>query len=339
MAEQQLKSLTPDWLTEVEKCALSKPDRQRPTIKGVWMWVDRGVAEGLLAMNTWNRDIRQKRVDGYADLMARGLWDECTPQMIVFDTDLKMADGQHRCLAVVKSQASLWCLVVWGIDPVARLNIDRGGIRNSADNLQMAGMGDLLPGNGKRALELANAFVQGMRPSKVSLAPAELQSVCERYGDVFATTTEIFEKHTKNTFFSRATVRAVVARALAHGVNEGVLRSFVEILISGYATGQPGDRAVVTLRNFYVNAANENKKKGGVNSNDNARIYAMCASALKSYIRGDDRVLIRPVGDDPWPIDAAVGAVVGADRVVGNVRRPGIGGLPIDFLVEARVPA
>jgi hypothetical protein len=335
MSEQQLKSLTPDWLTDVERCAESAPPRPRPMLKGVWMWVDRGVAEGLMAMNKWNRKLRQKRVDDYADLMLRRLWDEGTPQMIVFDTDLRMADGQHRCSAIIKSGCGFWCLVVWGVEPSARLNIDRGAVRNSADNLVMAGYSDLLAGDPKRALELANAFVQGMRPTKVSLGPADLQNICEQYQDVFTKTVEIFTGKTKRSFFNRATVRAVIARAIYHDMDPAIADRFVEILISGYGEGQPGDRAVIALRNAYVEE-DRGKKKGGTNSNENAAIYAKTAAALHWFSRGEDRKEIKPFIRDPWPIDPADEPTLSLDRVAGNVRRNGTGGLGTGFMVEER---
>ncbi len=326
MAEVQNRSLFPSWLADVETCARVKASRPRPDLKGAWMWVDAGVAEALLAMNTDNRTLRAKRVSEYAELMRNGLWDEHTPQMIVFDADMRMADGQHRCYAIIASGHGFWCLVVWGIPPRARLNIDRGGTRNSADNVLMAGNRELIPGDPKRVLELANAFVQGMRPTKVSLGPAAFQAVLEQYGEVFARVHEVYLGHSSRSFFARATVRALVARALHHGVSQDALIRFVELLVTGFSSGVPGDRAVIALRNEYIREEGKGKG-GGYNSNVNAQIYAKCAWALQCFLRGEDRVTIRPASSDPFPIKSVLAEHV---NHTGDVARDGDDGLVLE---------
>lgn len=287
------------------------------------MWVDAGVATALLAMNTWNRPMRPKRLAEYAELMRGGLWDEATPQMIVFDTDMRMADGQHRCHAIIQSGHGVWCLMVWGVPPSARLNIDRGGIRNSADNVIMAGGGSLIAGDPKRTLELANAFVQGMRPMKVSLGPAAFQRVLEEYGDVFARVNDVYHGHPRTAFFCRAAVRGLVARALYYGVSQDALHRFVEIIITGFAHGQPGDKAAIALRNDYIKVKG---RSGTFNSNENAAVYAKCAHALQCFLRGEDRVIIRPVSVDPYPIEYSSPEPV---RVMADL----LGGSDVDGLL------
>lgn len=70
------------------------------------------VAKEYLEKNTDNyRKYNQRTVDKYADDMKHGLWQE-NGMPIVFSKDGKLADGQHRLMAIVKSGATIETLVV-----------------------------------------------------------------------------------------------------------------------------------------------------------------------------------------------------------------------------------
>lgn len=98
------------------------------------------LAQYYLTFNRANRAVVQKRVDLYADEMARGEWAE-QGDAIRFTKDHELADGQHRCMAVVQSGKTIHVLVVYGLDSDVKPKIDIGKNRGGADILSLQGLG------------------------------------------------------------------------------------------------------------------------------------------------------------------------------------------------------
>lgn len=84
-----------------------------------------------------NRAIKVQRVEAYARDMRNGEWTP-GPQMIIFDTDGLLADGQHRLHAIVASQTTQTFLVVRDVPRRYMLNIDRHGVRSTSDSMIIA---------------------------------------------------------------------------------------------------------------------------------------------------------------------------------------------------------
>lgn len=92
------------------------------------------LAEKWLGKNHKNRVIRRNKVESFARDMAAGAWN-LTGQGVQFDTAGRLIDGQHRMLAVIKSQATVPMLVVYGLDPEVMAVIDTGSARTPGDML------------------------------------------------------------------------------------------------------------------------------------------------------------------------------------------------------------
>lgn len=98
------------------------------------------LAQHYLSFNRTNRAIIQKRVDTYADEMMRGEWIE-NGESIKFTKSHRLADGQHRLLALVKAGVSLYMIVAFGVEDEAMTKIDIGKVRTASDVLAINGMG------------------------------------------------------------------------------------------------------------------------------------------------------------------------------------------------------
>ena len=95
------------------------------------------IAEEFLAININNRNVNQRTVDDYATQMKKGLW-TLNGEPIIISSNNTILDGQHRLLAVVKSNTTIQSLVVWGVDgKSAFATIDTGRTRTAGDMLSI----------------------------------------------------------------------------------------------------------------------------------------------------------------------------------------------------------
>lgn len=93
-------------------------------------------AKKMLEMNTCNRTVRETRVREYANEMTAGRW-RLTGQGIVIFEDGRVADGQHRLLAVIESGVTIQTPVARGAKEEAMSAIDIGAKRTVADYMHL----------------------------------------------------------------------------------------------------------------------------------------------------------------------------------------------------------
>lgn len=97
------------------------------------------LAEEWLTKNVSNRHEKTNKIEQYARDMAAGRW-RVTGEAIKFDTLDRLADGQNRLKAVIKSGQTIQSLVVFGVEPEAQDVMDSGVARSAADALTMHGL-------------------------------------------------------------------------------------------------------------------------------------------------------------------------------------------------------
>lgn len=73
-------------------------------------------AEAYLKNNAMHRKIKEKKVDAYMKEMKNGKW-VLNGKSLIFDSNGRLLNGQHRLSAVVKSQTPLTTVVIRGVDP------------------------------------------------------------------------------------------------------------------------------------------------------------------------------------------------------------------------------
>jgi hypothetical protein len=85
-------------------------------------------AAAYLQNNAMHRKIKQKKVDEYMNQMVDGKW-QLNGKALIFDSNGRLLNGQHRLSAVVQAGVPLTTLVVRGIDPkVLETNPENGFI-------------------------------------------------------------------------------------------------------------------------------------------------------------------------------------------------------------------
>lgn len=94
-----------------------------PDLAAMWM-----------ELNTSNRKVNPQTVDRYARDIAAGRW-QVNGEPIIFDRKRVLRNGQHRCLAVIKSGVSILVYVIFDVDEGAFMTMDGGRKRTAADQL------------------------------------------------------------------------------------------------------------------------------------------------------------------------------------------------------------
>lgn len=97
------------------------------------------LAKFILGVNLDNRSVRNIKVSQYASDMAAGNW-VLNGEPIIVAKDGNLNDGQHRCLAVIESNATIPVAMLFGVDRSTRLTVDQGAMRTAADFLAMDGV-------------------------------------------------------------------------------------------------------------------------------------------------------------------------------------------------------
>lgn len=97
------------------------------------------IALDYLGKNPNNRAVKPAKVAKYARDMAANNW-PMTGESIKFDDAGNLLDGQHRCLAVIQSGATVRMLVVQNVKREAQDYMDTGSARTAADALKMHGV-------------------------------------------------------------------------------------------------------------------------------------------------------------------------------------------------------
>lgn len=73
-------------------------------------------AAAYLQNNAMHRKIKQKKVDAYVGEMRDGKW-QLNGKALIFDSNGRLLNGQHRLSAVVQSDVPLTTVVIRGVDP------------------------------------------------------------------------------------------------------------------------------------------------------------------------------------------------------------------------------
>jgi hypothetical protein len=98
------------------------------------------LAKTFLEANVCNRKIKEKVVIKYASDMQKDLWIEDTFEPIKFSKTGKLLDGQHRLLAVVKSNKAVNFHIVDNLKEEIFSVLDSGTKRNASDVFGISGI-------------------------------------------------------------------------------------------------------------------------------------------------------------------------------------------------------
>jgi hypothetical protein len=229
-------------------------------------------ARWLNTKNARNRNISATTVDAYARDMGAGRWKNSHQNAIAFYKDGNLADGQHRLAAIVKSGVSIDFMVYWGLDGSDAYGIDAHRMRNTHDQIKIAGGSDWI---GKDIIATARILMAVSRSGK-KVSPQEIYDFCEAHKPALAYSIEYIPK---SSF--PASVRAAVAAAYYHEDHKS-LSDWCGVAVTG-VTFEPKGRSAITFRERL-------HKDTGLRSQGGIVREATCKMAMKSihaYCKGD----------------------------------------------------
>lgn len=116
----------------------SKVTKKKSDISVSLVYITPEIAEHYLSYNTQNRKESTRSINFLTQQMNKGLFIE-NGESIVFDKNMKLTDGQHRLMAIIKSGKSYHIPVVKGVNPISMATYDTGKNRSSADVLSING--------------------------------------------------------------------------------------------------------------------------------------------------------------------------------------------------------
>jgi hypothetical protein len=240
------------------------------------------MAKEWLKKNQANRRLRSRLVNQYAELMRTDRWPQRLPQPIVFDTQKKLRDGQHRLHAIIASGKSYWMSICYDAPPESAFYIDIGARRTFADVVTIAFERPV----GLAASQTFLRFFGGAHVTQMSEVPLTREEWGERftkYEPLIEEVGALFE--TKKKGISRTPVRAAVARAWqARPQERERIKDFVNTLYTGQYGNYEEDSAAIMLRDFLVGSTTRY-----TGSSADREIFLKTEGALEAFLAREPR--------------------------------------------------
>jgi hypothetical protein len=194
------------------------------------------LAARMLALNTGNRKVNQRRVDEFALAMASGEFIN-TGEPIIFSDQGILNDGQNRLHAIVKSGVSIEVDVRFGIPRAAFVRTNTGASRNAADVLSIRGVGSAA--TIAATVRLLMAYERGLPEHlRDTFDNQAVDSAFSSWPEVPKAMAMVSEAGVRAAFRGTS-LYAAVALALRHPKSSGISR-WLESVETGYGL-EPGD--------------------------------------------------------------------------------------------------
>jgi len=236
--------------------------------------------------NTKNRPLSVATVTRYARDMQSGRW-RLTSQGIAFNSDGALLDGQHRLQAIVNANVAVDMLVVYNVPDDSRCVIDGHKMRTDRDRLVL-GYGTDVAG---ATIAVAKLMMNGSGAGKPTTA--ELRDFIAEHEDALRFTESLFPSDKRS--ITTAAVKAALARAFYGGQLER-LRQFADVLYTGVCMSDE-DTAAMALRDFLMAARGQSH-----GSTQRRIVFRAAQGAIRAFVSGEPRSLIRPVKHDVYPL-------------------------------------
>lgn len=229
--------------------------KQKNKIEVVRMTPD--LARAILKNNINNRNVKRERVNLYASDMEKGRW-QLNGESIVIDANGNLKDGQHRLMAVIKSQCTVPMVVVTGVD--ADCNIyDRGSGRSVKDIMTISMEDKFKQSN--HIIAICNRFLYMKKQNNSCNSDFDVIKFIETYENELE---QIYHIAISKKKYSRsATVTCAIFIALHNGESVDKLNRYVQVLNTGMMES-PTDSPAIIVRNMYVEKKLVDKTKESV---------------------------------------------------------------------------
>lgn len=109
----------------------------KPTYSISLEYVSPETAKEWLTRLGKNRVLSLANVKHLSETMTAGRWVHEAPQLIIFDTDGFVRDGQNRLHAIARANVGIWAIIAREMQPEAFAVLDTGRRRSAADALHI----------------------------------------------------------------------------------------------------------------------------------------------------------------------------------------------------------
>lgn len=234
------------------------------------------IAEKYLEKNENNRKIRYSVIRNYARDMKNGSW-ELSPQGISFFENGKLADGQHRLMAIVRSKCTVQMNVTYDVPNNTKV-IDRGAVRSEADILHFGGYGKSVANNNSVATVNQLFALCSKKPTT-----SVVVDFMDKYAEIVVKATNIVGRGSNTTSICRKSpIAAAAFCGLVCGLDEEGIATFFDVANRGFSVSAEQTSAVV-LRNYIL------QKYSGGGRKDREDLFKVTCFALKDFANGRPR--------------------------------------------------
>lgn len=221
-----------------------------------------------------NRKFRKLKADEYAADMRAGRFN-LGIQVIAFDTNKQLVNGQHVLHAVLMSGVTVRCIVMWNAPPSVLMIADGGMKRSTDDHFTMSGK-QYPRGCGSTVRRVIIGLDRTVRGG---ISDQTVSAFMEQHVNAVA----FAHTNLPKSPFASSFIRAPICRAYICKRGKDKLERFCKTLTTGIMSDKT-DTASVLLRN--VTLALGAEKSGSQKTR--ADLYALTETALTRFLAGSD---------------------------------------------------
>jgi hypothetical protein len=248
----------------------------------IQMTITPEIAKSWLEKNTINRSVKENHVDFLVSEIKKGAW-KVTHQGVAFSVNDVLLDGQHRLLAIVKSNMAINMLVTFGLQDDAMGIIDGAAIvRNVSDRLKLSGNDSWV--YLQTSVAVFNCITVAANSKKLSVS--DIESVAKTMTDECIVILKKYSTATKIKSITTAPIYASILLFVYHNPNKlDVALRFLSILTTGeYDSSKKGELTVIKLRQHLISYGT----KYQLGSKSRLESMAVCQYAIMKFASGSD---------------------------------------------------
>jgi hypothetical protein len=246
------------------------------------------MASMWLANNNYNRDFDSKEVEKYVCLILEEKWRR-THQGLAFDQDGLLIDGQHRLMAIVKSEKSVPMLMFVNEPPENHEAIDCGKKRTHLDSVKLELRDSRIT---TKHISTLRAMLAGRLCMKKNWSNTEINTLYSEYSPAIEFVLNAFSG-VKSKEIDDVTVRGVIARAFYRVPTER-LAEFCNLLCGGQPD-HPQAEIMMKLRYYLFGVENQREST-------RREIYKRTEYTLQAFLRNETSVAFPLYPSELYPL-------------------------------------
>lgn len=255
-----------------------------------------------------NRAKSKVRIRRLADEITRGMWDNESPQPIGFDKHGKLADGQHRCEAVVLADKPIVIWAALGMSEKTILKLDANRARSAGDRLYafsndktckrvVAGS----TGRAKYTASICSLVTQAISGNKVRPIDTDLLIIKEFHNDIIW----VLDRCGSSKHVRRAPMLSALVMAKYWASREAPeLVDQLEETMEGLISGELLSGTTLRLHRYWIQACSKKLASGRkvTRAIDSPWvIFTKSLRAFQAILTGEELQKLQAVGK-PRPI-------------------------------------